>query len=186
MADYVPYYEKLRDPRWQKRRLEIMQRDNFKCVDCGNGESTLNVHHTYYLKATDPWDYDNHCLKTLCEPCHNHRHDQMEQLGRALSMMGVTHLAAVAGFAKQLYFITGGKSERFDGYRADPTLSALHSLYSESQCQGAMMAACGGLEDFNAFFSNDDLHASSHPGAMMDARKRYVESKIRDEIAAYT
>jgi len=64
------YAEKLRDPRWQKKRLEIMQRDGFACCNCGDSESTLNIHHWYYQKATEPWDYPNDALSCLCEDCH--------------------------------------------------------------------------------------------------------------------
>ena len=28
------YYRKLRDPRWQKRRLEIFARDDWTCQGC--------------------------------------------------------------------------------------------------------------------------------------------------------
>jgi len=62
------YSEKLRDPRWQKLRLEVMQRDNFCCQDCGNNEATLNVHHFEY--HGDPWDTPTDFLITLCENCH--------------------------------------------------------------------------------------------------------------------
>jgi hypothetical protein len=64
------YYEKLRDPRWQRKRLEIMERDEFACCHCGDFESTLNVHHAYYAAKTDPWDYEEGSLVTLCEDCH--------------------------------------------------------------------------------------------------------------------
>ena len=43
------YQEKLKHPKWQKKRLEILQRDEFKCVHCLDGESTLHVHHNMYL-----------------------------------------------------------------------------------------------------------------------------------------
>lgn len=66
----MTYAEKLRDPRWQRKRLEVMQRDNFCCTWCGNGEVTLNVHHHYYTKGKSPWDYDDSALTTLCEDCH--------------------------------------------------------------------------------------------------------------------
>lgn len=29
------YAEKFKDPRWQKKRLKIMERDNWKCCECG-------------------------------------------------------------------------------------------------------------------------------------------------------
>lgn len=42
------YSEKLKDPRWQKKRLEILNRDEFACRFCGDNKSTLNVHHISY------------------------------------------------------------------------------------------------------------------------------------------
>jgi hypothetical protein len=66
----MKYSEKLRDPRWQKKRLEIMQRDCFACRNCRDKESTLNVHHQWYKRGAEPWDYDADSLVTLCESCH--------------------------------------------------------------------------------------------------------------------
>ena len=62
------YLEKLKDPRWQKRRLEIFERDNWTCQNCGNSESTLHVHHRWY--AGNPWEAPDRALVTLCENCH--------------------------------------------------------------------------------------------------------------------
>lgn len=64
------YSEKLKDPRWQKKRLEILARDDFKCQLCGDTKSTLVVHHRDYLPSKEPWDYPNDLLVTLCEDCH--------------------------------------------------------------------------------------------------------------------
>lgn len=69
------FAQSYRDPRWQKRRLEIMDRDNFSCVDCDDSESTLNVHHAYYVKGREPWEYPPFALSTLCEDCHKRRHE---------------------------------------------------------------------------------------------------------------
>lgn len=65
----MTYSQKLRDPRWQKLRLEIMQRDGFRCLICGATDKTLNVHHLLYQRR-DPWDYPEHLYQTLCEDCH--------------------------------------------------------------------------------------------------------------------
>ena len=62
------------DPRWQKKRLEIMQRDAFKCTDCCDEKSTLNVHHRYYVKNREVWDYPSFALVTLCAACHSTAH----------------------------------------------------------------------------------------------------------------
>jgi len=43
------YYLKYRDSKWQKKRLEIMKRDKFTCRICGDTESTLSVHHLFYV-----------------------------------------------------------------------------------------------------------------------------------------
>lgn len=64
------YSEKLKDPRWQKKRLEILQRDRFACVACLATEKTLHVHHCCYTGKTDPGDYESPLLITLCEDCH--------------------------------------------------------------------------------------------------------------------
>ena len=66
----MKYSEKLRDPRWQKKRLEIMERDGFSCRRCRGASQTLNVHHLYYEDGKNPWDYPDASLVTLCEDCH--------------------------------------------------------------------------------------------------------------------
>jgi hypothetical protein len=69
------YSDKLKDPRWQKKRLEILQRDNFKCRVCNDSKSTLHVHHIYYHEDNkNPWDYSNNLLITLCDKCHELEH----------------------------------------------------------------------------------------------------------------
>ncbi len=65
------YAEKLRDPRWQKLRLEIMQRDDFTCQNCASTTATLNIHHKRYTR--EPWDARPSDLETLCEKCHEAR-----------------------------------------------------------------------------------------------------------------
>lgn len=64
------YSELLKDPRWQRKRLEILQRDNFTCQDCQDSSSPLHVHHRYYVARREPWNYPNSALVTLCNDCH--------------------------------------------------------------------------------------------------------------------
>ena len=65
------YSELLKHPKWQKKRLEILNRDGFSCMDCGDSESTLHVHHIKYIYGNDIWDYNDSNFVTLCESCHN-------------------------------------------------------------------------------------------------------------------
>lgn len=66
----MTYSQKLRDPRWQRKRLEILQRDNWRCTACASEEKTLHVHHRFYISGRMPWEYLNSALLTLCEDCH--------------------------------------------------------------------------------------------------------------------
>jgi hypothetical protein len=68
---------KLRDPRWQKKRLEILSRDEWMCQSCFDSESTLVVHRRRYLAGRDPWDYPDSLLITLCEECQKRERDEM-------------------------------------------------------------------------------------------------------------
>jgi hypothetical protein len=74
------YTEKLKDPRWQKKRLEIMQADGFRCRKCRDDKSTLNVHHLIYEKGKSPWDYPRAMLVTLCETCHAKAGDKVNRI----------------------------------------------------------------------------------------------------------
>ena len=65
------YLKLLKDPRWQKKRLEIFQRDNFQCRICGDKEETLHVHHKIYIGDNPPWKSENKDLLTVCSDCHN-------------------------------------------------------------------------------------------------------------------
>lgn len=73
------YSEKLKDPRWQKKRLEVMQRDDFQCTQCGDAGSTLAVHHLYYVSGRHPWQYPAWSLQTLCKDCHQNEHDTAQE-----------------------------------------------------------------------------------------------------------
>jgi len=64
------YSDLLLDPRWQRKRLEVYQRDKFKCQVCGSDQNTLSVHHRKYKWGLKPWEYPNHMLVTLCLECH--------------------------------------------------------------------------------------------------------------------
>ena len=70
----MTYQEQLKSPQWQKKRLEIMERDEFECKHCNENKKTLNVHHIIYHKNKKLWEYDEIELITLCESCHKKLH----------------------------------------------------------------------------------------------------------------
>lgn len=74
------YADKLRLPQWQRARLKIMGRDDFTCRKCHDNLTPLVVHHLYYERGRDPWEYPDDALVTLCETCHEEEHEEMRAL----------------------------------------------------------------------------------------------------------
>jgi len=72
----VSYSEKLRDPRWQKKRLEIFNRDNWECQKCGEKEKELHIHHKEYIYGLEPWEYSDKLIITYCAECHKKTHSE--------------------------------------------------------------------------------------------------------------
>lgn len=80
---FMTYSEKLRSPRWQKKRLQILDRDHWSCLCCGSEDKNLQVHHVVYGKR-DPWDYPDELYQTLCEDCHEIRQELTDKASDAL------------------------------------------------------------------------------------------------------
>lgn len=100
--DAFSYGELLLDPRWQRKRLEIMQRDGFACTQCGATDKTLHVHHHFYIRDRRPWEYAPECLSTLCELCHHGATVEMDLLREALTFLRPADVDIVAGFVSAL------------------------------------------------------------------------------------
>lgn len=81
----MTYAEKLRDPRWQKKRLFILERDGWACQSCRSTTKSLQVHHLMYARR-DPWDYDDNCYQTLCGECHSVRQEISDKASNALKL----------------------------------------------------------------------------------------------------
>lgn len=106
------YAEKLKDPRWQKRRLEILERDQWCCQKCYDGDSTLHVHHLAYFPDLEPWQIQPACLVTLCEECHIEESNAYAQAKKRLLLA----LAACQFFAKNLDDL----AESFERWKQPP------------------------------------------------------------------
>lgn len=94
----MTYSEKLQDPRWQKTRLKVLERDNFTCVCCGETTKQLHVHHCYYVSRRDPWEYNTNTLISLCYDCHK---STLELVGPAHDICMVFEGAAIAEMERQ-------------------------------------------------------------------------------------
>jgi hypothetical protein len=77
--DTVSYSDLLLDPRWQKKRLEILVSAGWKCEACRSGKKTLHVHHLFYRPRAKPWEYPAIELQALCEDCHGLSTDEQNR-----------------------------------------------------------------------------------------------------------
>lgn len=94
----MTYAEKLKSSRWQKVRLLIFQRDNFKCRICGKGEEGgIHAHHTIYLPDHEPWEYGHEFILTLCTD-----HHEDEELLKSEDKMIVTQLLTAGMTRRQM------------------------------------------------------------------------------------
>lgn len=100
------YYDLLKHPKWQQKRLEVLERAGFACAKCGDKETTLHVHHGFYRKGAKPWEYDAADLHCLCEPCHTEVESVKqaidEQLGALLGAGGLDEVLRAAGYIRAL------------------------------------------------------------------------------------
>lgn len=74
----MDYSEQLKSPLWQRKRLKIMERDNFQCKVCDSKSKQLTVHHFQYKSKAMAWEYENSMLITLCHDCHKKAHEIQE------------------------------------------------------------------------------------------------------------
>lgn len=87
-----------RDSRWQKKRLDVMNRDGWRCQSCGDYDgATLNVHHAFYEKNKAPWEYPDETLSTLCEACHTKLHAMSKKLMVGLAKCNVNKACYAIG-----------------------------------------------------------------------------------------
>ena len=93
------YYELLKHPNWQRKRLEIMQRAEFACEYCGATGETLNVHHAYYEKDLRPWEYPDSSLHCLCEKCHCKFQALYTELKRQLGRISLGAMQSLLGYS---------------------------------------------------------------------------------------
>lgn len=90
------FAEQYRHPLWQKRRLEKLEQAGWKCESCQDDETTLHVHHKHYVKGRKVWEYEDHELEALCEPCHEATHEAKDVLKDVLARIPSVQLANVA------------------------------------------------------------------------------------------
>lgn len=97
-AAKAAYADLLRDPRWQRKRLEVMQAAGWECELCGDDKTELHVHHKHYRKGAAPWEYRRRELQCLCKDCHRLMHSQPKGRPKRRKRKGLGFLRKLFGF----------------------------------------------------------------------------------------
>lgn len=87
----MTWLAQLRHPKWQRKRLEVLQRDGWMCQRCCAEDKTLNVHHKRYTKGSMAWEYSNADLLSLCEDCHELTHAEENDFKAEASRLSVRY-----------------------------------------------------------------------------------------------
>jgi len=129
------YFEKLKDPRWQKKRLEVLDDSGWCCDICDNEKETLHVHHKIYIKGREPWEYDVQQLSCLCATCHQAITNNGDPLDAAASRV---HFSGAFGRAPSAALLAGfsgvdyGEFLEIVGLSDTAAMRACHRLGRES------------------------------------------------------
>jgi hypothetical protein len=82
------FFGLMRHPKWQKRRLEVLDIFNFTCTQCRAGDLELHVHHKIYRTGAKPWEYDDIELTVICKPCHEKETERVRAIREAFFIYG--------------------------------------------------------------------------------------------------
>lgn len=174
------YWELLRHPLWQEKRLRVMERAGFSCERCRNGEQTLNVHHAYYTKGAKPWEYPDDALRCLCEPCHEECEQERKLLLVHLPRISKNNFQRLLGFAR--YYESDSVAESSD-YEDVPDFS----IDSKDVFVGALSAAL--LDGHQEYWGSLDSFASKFlefSGPSMNAiDASFAADHVSEEISIF-
>lgn len=96
----MTYKDSLKDPLWQRKRLEILQRDNWTCRACGENKNTLHAHHICYEKGLKAWEYDNESIVTLCDNCHDEIHGKIQKIAAIIAFQIIVNKIDILSLLK--------------------------------------------------------------------------------------
>lgn len=110
--DPRPYSELLKDPRWQRKRLEVMNRDHWRCRSCGTTTRNLQVDHKHYERDRPPWEIASEHLWTLCDDCHRRVTVTRREAHYLVNELEISDLVRVCADLRS--FVGLPKNERFE------------------------------------------------------------------------
>ena len=103
----MSYSDLLKDRRWQRKRLEVLNAADWKCESCDSSDDSqqLHVHHKRYVRGRKPWEYERDELQALCEKCHaviSETNALLDDAIGSVRMIGEPMLSMVLGYVEAI------------------------------------------------------------------------------------
>ena len=112
------YAKLLKHPKWQKKRLRILERAGWRCEICRSGDRCLHVHHGYYVFGRAPWEYEDSTLYALCDLCHEPAEPLRKELNYHIGELHPISYRFVIRQLKELNAVTPGLLKKYAENRA--------------------------------------------------------------------
>jgi len=112
MVDMADFADKFEDPRWKRKRDDLLSRRNYECEDCGELHRDAQVHICYYTKGRKLWEYPDRAYKCYC-PRHRIMRQRVEDdLKEILADFSIDELDSLHLALKEFAAIRNGRRER--------------------------------------------------------------------------
>jgi hypothetical protein len=135
MSEFSDQYK---HPKWQKKRLEMLEAAQFECSSCGDKESQLHVHHKHYVKGRKVWDYESWEFAVLCDKCHKEAHEFIDALSETI----VTADGGWIDYSQLIAFAHGLGSSMIGN---DPLINLCLKMNAPEYTVGQI---CSGMHDY--------------------------------------
>ncbi len=89
------FSDKFKDPRWIRRRDEIIASAEYLCQDCGVAADDLEVHICYFEQGREPWEYPHEVYRCLCRTDSAVRRPLEKEVRQALAIFTSAELDAL-------------------------------------------------------------------------------------------
>lgn len=125
----MTYQQQIKHPDWQRKRLEVLEINDYQCQMCAAKDQTLHVHHPYYRRGAMIWEYETVDLMCLCHKCHKETHAIDERIKKSLSFLGAETKMQILGYIHSMSMSVPQESdENYDYGFADGVRGNTHYL----------------------------------------------------------
>ena len=101
---------KFKDPRWLRRREEIIAAADYQCQDCGATDTdALDVHICYFEQGREPWEYPDEAYRCVCTEDRAIRRPLEKELRQIFARFTSSELDAVYRALRRLLQVEAGQ-----------------------------------------------------------------------------